>query len=58
VLSRITAVMKEIELVSETLDDLKHLMWQPAQEDMITSSGTGYTNDKFQCTSFYSYKTP
>jgi hypothetical protein len=38
--------MKEILLVSETLGDLNHLMWLPAQEDLITSSATGYTNDK------------
>jgi hypothetical protein len=43
-------MMKDIELVSETLVDLNHLMWLPAQEDLIASSGTGYTNDKFQCT--------
>jgi len=48
--------MKEIELVSETLGDLNHLMWLPAQEDLTTSSGTGYTNDEFQCTCFTAIK--
>jgi len=48
--------MKEIGLVSETLGDLNHLMWLLAQEDLITSSGTGYTNDKFQCTCFMTVK--
>jgi hypothetical protein len=48
--------MKEIGLVSETLSDLNHLMWLSAQEDLVTSSVTGYTNDTFQCTCFTAIK--
>jgi len=43
-------------LVSETMGDSNHLIWLPAQEDLITSSGTGYTGDKFQCTCFTAIK--
>jgi hypothetical protein len=49
-------MMKEIGVFSETLGDLNHMMWLPAQEDLITSSGTGYTNDKFQCNCFTTIK--
>jgi hypothetical protein len=49
-------MMKEIGFFSETLGDLNHMRWLPAQEDLITSSGTGYTNNKFQCTCFTSIK--
>jgi hypothetical protein len=45
----------ETELVSETLGDLNHLMWLPAQ-DLITLSGVGYTNDELQCTCFTTIK--
>ena len=55
-LRHIRAVMKEIGLVSETQGDLNHLMWLPAQEDLITSSGTGYTSNKVQCTCFTAVK--
>jgi hypothetical protein len=44
-------MMKEVELVSETLGDLNHLMGLPAQEDLITSSRMGYTIDEIQCIS-------
>jgi hypothetical protein len=43
-------------LISETSGDLNRLMWLPAQEDLITSLGTGYTNDAVHL--FYNYKTP